>query len=141
MIEEHIEPLNDGVDHKAADDQSGSIGKNGVDGGRCPIAAVGCVKQPGLRDDHKGKGSQNADGDRFRCRFFSLSLAEDIRDQKGGSEQDVPQRLLHAESRNDDQDLDIGGDGGENGPAIKTLLAEVSEGKEHHGVSEENVDD
>lgn len=104
-----IEPLADGVDHKADDHDAGSVGEYGDEAVVSPVVGCWAVEEPGLGDQYEADGGGDADIDGFLGVLPAVIFAEYVSDEESRGEEHIAQGLLHAVGVNQKQNFDVGG--------------------------------
>ena len=135
VIEPDIKELADGIGRKARKHQSGRIGKDRTDRGTCKIAFAGRIQKPGLTDQNEDRRGCDTEINRALCFLFAVVFTEDIRDEKGGSKQDIAEGHLKTEGIDNDQYLNVCGNSCDHGPQIETGSAEDPVAQQHKKVS------
>jgi len=133
VIEPYIEALGYGIDDKAGYHHSGSIGEDGLYVGEGPVFSIWLIQEPGLGDDDEADGGHDSHIYGLISFFFAMVFTDDISNQEGGCKKNIAQGLGHAESVNQNQNLNIGTDGCKNGPAGKSFGTEKTVPEKNHG--------
>lgn len=94
MIKVNTQFFHYGKDHQAADHDAGCVPAYPLQVAQREVTAPRGEPEPKLTDEDKTDTGQNTDVYCLICILFAMVFTENIRGQKGGGEENVPQGLV-----------------------------------------------
>ena len=132
VVEPHIEHLADGINCERGNQHPGGAGEDFPDGPHGPVALGGYVQEPALAQQQEEKGSEHTDPHGPVRLLFPFTFGEDVRDKKGDGKKHISQCLLHAESMDEQQHLDVGQYRRDGGQTVEPRLSKKTIRKKRH---------